>query len=46
MRYIADILIDKPIGVVLTFLSLSAVFFFGVMFTIAEIIDIILSHLR
>lgn len=46
MRYVAELLIFKPLGVVLTFLAATAVFFFGVMFTIVEIVDIILTNLK
>ena len=44
MRYIAEILIGKPLGIVITFMALSCGIFFGVMFTVVEIIDIILHH--
>lgn len=44
MRYIAEILIGKPLGMVISFMVLSCGIFFGVMFTVVEIIDIILHH--
>ena len=46
MRYIAELLLGKSIAVVVKLLAFGGVIFFGGMFTVAEIIDIILSHKR
>ncbi len=46
MRYIAELLIGKPLKVVVELLAFGAVIFFGGMFTLVEILDIIFKHKR
>lgn len=43
MRYIAELLVGKLLSIALKLLAFGGVIFFGSMFTIAEIIDIILT---
>lgn len=43
MRYIAELLVGKPLSIALRLLAFGGVIFFGSLFTIAEIVDIILT---
>lgn len=46
MRYIAELLVGKSIATAIKLLAFGGAIFFGGMFTVVEILDIILNHKR